>query len=73
MKTIAFFGHRRLYKDKEAKLRFMEVLKQKVPEGYSNFLIGRHGEFDNMILSSSLEYKKHFDKEKMAMSVIEPK
>ena len=62
MKTIAFFGHRRIFNKATIKTRLIEVFKEIIPQGFTRILIGSHGDFDKLALSTSLEYKKHFDK-----------
>ncbi len=58
MKTVAFFGHRKIFNREEVKKRIMEKLLEITPIGYVNFLVGEHGEFDRIALSTVLEYKK---------------
>ena len=57
MKTIAFFGHRKIYNDKEIRERLKEILSEKLSDGYSRVLVGRHGDFDSLALSTCLEFK----------------
>lgn len=61
MKTVAFFGHRKIFNREEVKKRIMEKLLEITPIGYVNFLVGEHGEFDRIALSTVLEYKKRFN------------
>lgn len=63
MKTIAFFGHRRIYNKSTVKEKLLEVLHSLIPQGYSKLLIGCHGDFDELALSTCLNYRKNFDKE----------
>lgn len=61
-KIICFLGHRILNKKEEIKRRIMNTLKEKVPNGYTTFLVGKHGEFDNLALNCCIDYKKTIDK-----------
>lgn len=61
MKTIAFFGHRQIYNKVEIQDRLMELLSVLLPKGFSRLLIGTHGDFDNVTLSTCLQYKKRFN------------
>ena len=58
-KTIAFFGHREIYKQEIIKIKLMEILEEKVLQGYTNFLIGKHGDFDKIALKCCLELKSN--------------
>ncbi|MBO5022363.1 MAG: hypothetical protein J6C53_02670 [Clostridia bacterium] len=60
-KTITFFGHREIFADDEVKERLIGVLNEKVSKGYNNFLIGTHGEFDKIALSSCLYIKRNIN------------
>lgn len=57
MKTIAFFGHRRIYSKSTVKEKLLEVLHSLIPQGYSKLLIGCHGDFDELALSTCLNYR----------------
>lgn len=59
MKTVAFFWHRLILKSKEVKIRLLKEIEEKVKLGYTHFLVGRHGEFDNLSLSVISNYKKN--------------
>ena len=61
MKTIAFFGHRHIFAKPIIQQRLSRFLKLLIPQGFSNFLIGCHGDFDNLAFSSCLDYKKNVD------------
>ena len=61
MKTIAFFGHRKLFNKNKIKEKVFEKLKEVIPQGFSRVLVGCHGDFDNIALSVSLNYKEKFD------------
>lgn len=61
MKTIAFFGHRRLFDNSATQKRLIETLQEVVPQGFSRLLIGCHGEFDKLVLSTCLNHKNTID------------
>lgn len=56
-KSIAFIGHR-LVLAKDLKERLMEVVEDKIKNGYDNFYIGTRGSFDELALQvcSGLRY-----------------
>ena len=61
MRSVAFFGHRRIFKHNEIVVRLMEKLIENVPNGYNNFLIGTYGEFDQLARSCCLKYVREFN------------
>lgn len=63
MKTICFFGHRRIIKTDELADKLVDLLKNAAFDGKFNFLIGRHGEFDNIALNKCLEFRNNFNKD----------
>lgn len=63
MKTISFFGHRQILNKEKVKALLLKVLQEIIPQGYSKLLIGTHGDFDNIALSTSIFYKKNVDHE----------
>ena len=58
MKTIAFFGHRQIFNKQLVEERLIKVIEEVIPQGFSKFLIGSHGEFDSIALSTCLRYKR---------------
>lgn len=58
MKTISFFGHRQIFKSDIVQKNIVEILKAFLPQGYSRILVGCHGDFDRLVLSSCINYKK---------------
>lgn len=60
MKTVAFFGHRRILNKKIIKEKLMKILQELISQGYSRVLIGRHGDFDDLALSTCLDYEKKY-------------
>ena len=63
MKSIAFFGHRIVFNKESLEQKLIEVLKEVVPQGFSRLLIGCHGDFDKIALSSCLFYRKNIDQD----------
>ena len=61
MKTIAFFGHRQIFDIPTIKERLMKTLKDVIPQGFTRLLIGCHGDFDNLTLSTCVNYKNNID------------
>ena len=61
MKTIAFFGHRQIYDLHAVQEKVIKTLKDIIPQGGANLLIGCHGDFDNIVLSACLDYKKNIN------------
>lgn len=60
MKTISFFGHRVVFNIKEVRNKVLNFVVEKYLQGYRNFLIGSHGDFDGICLSACIEAKKKF-------------
>lgn len=56
MKTIAFIGHRRIWNKNNIKNSIVKLLETLINEDYSKVLIGCHGDFDNIALSSCLNF-----------------
>lgn len=61
MKTIAFFGHRKIFDDCTISKRLMKTLKEIIPKGFSRLLIGSHGDFDKIVLSTCLNYRENIN------------
>lgn len=58
MKKVAFFGHRKIFNQTTVQERIVEILNEITQKGFCNILIGCHGDFDNLALSTCLSYKK---------------
>lgn len=57
MKTIAFFGHSRINNETEIKEKLVSTLNTIISnEKFVKLLIGCHGDFDKIALSSCLNY-----------------
>lgn len=61
MKSIAFFGHRQIFEKTIIADRLLKILKDIIPQGYSKLLIGSHGEFDKLVLSTCIKYRNNFE------------
>lgn len=59
MITVAFFGHRRTLNKAVVQERLLNTLQEVLPQGCSKLLIGTHGDFDNIALSTCLYFKKY--------------
>ena len=59
MNTIALFGHREILNSTKIQERLMRCLIKH--KGFSKILIGCHGDFDNIALSTCLNYKRDVD------------
>ena len=61
MKTIAFFGHSQILNTNEIRKRILKTLKEVIPQGYTRLLIGCHGDFDNLALSTCVEFRNNYN------------
>ena len=62
-KVVAFFGHRDIFDEGAVAKRLMQTIKHLVSKGYTDFLIGRHGDFDNIVLECALNLKKKLNEQ----------
>lgn len=62
MKSIAFFGHRQIFDEIDLKTKLIEILKTLTEQGFNRMLIGCHGDFDNLVLSTCLKFKEEYNK-----------
>ena len=69
MKNIAFFGHSRVYDKHQLNKKLFELLKVYVPQGYTNFLVGCHGDFDKLVCSTCKNYKTNL-KQNVKINVV---
>ncbi len=58
-KTIAFIGHRHVYYADKVKERLQNVIEQCIGDGCSHFLMGAHGDFDQMALNACRSARKN--------------
>ena len=57
--TVAFFGHRKIYNSHQIEKRLENAIKKLITENeYVEFLVGRNGDFDQMVSSAVLRTKK---------------
>ena len=63
MKTVSFFGHGEIFYKEKVKDRLEKTIEELKGQGYNDFLIGCHGDFDGLALSSCLKYRKEVDKD----------
>lgn len=56
MKTIAFFGHRQIFNDCIIREKLINALKKEVVQDDIRLLIGCHGDFDELALSTCLYF-----------------
>ena len=61
MKTIAFFGHSQILNTNEIRKRILKALKEVIPQGYTRLVIGCHGDFDNLALSTCVEFRNNYN------------
>ncbi len=59
-KTCCFFGHSFVDDKSKMQTRLIEQLKQCIAEAYNRFIIGSHGSFDKLCLSTCIEIKKQY-------------
>ena len=59
MKTIAFFGHRQIFNDYVIREKLLSALKSELVQEDIRFLIGCHGDFDELALSTCLYFKNN--------------
>ena len=62
MKTIAFFGHKYIFNKNSIKESLLKTLNSLPFNEYNNFLIGCHGDFDSLALSTCIYYRNCINK-----------
>ena len=62
MKTIAFFGHSNVFNVQEVEKLLAQMLIEVIPNGYSKLLIGCHGEFDKIALSTCINHRMNVNR-----------
>ena len=58
-RKIAFIGHRHVYYADKVKERLQSVIEQCIGDGCSHFLMGAHGDFDQMALNACRSARKN--------------
>lgn len=69
MKTISFFGHRKIFDKTAIQKNLTSLLDEFIPKGYFRILVGRHGDFDKLVLETCINYKKNID-ERLNINVV---
>lgn len=59
-KKICFIGHRKIMND-EVRNRLYNEVKNQILKGYNCFIVGCHGEFDDMALSVCRKLRREYD------------
>ena len=60
--TVSFFGHREIEKGLETERRLDDMIRSFIREKeYVDFLVGRNGEFDQLVSSAVRRAKKSID------------
>lgn len=71
--TVAFFGHRYLDKPLLIKERLDSIIKKLINEKeYLDILVGRNGDFDQLVSSSVCEIKKTYRDDNTALVLVLP-
>lgn len=71
--AVAFFGHRQVYEHgrilQQLEVLIMELLQKKE---YVEFLVGRNGDFDQLVSSVVLHTQRHYRKDNSSLTLILP-
>lgn len=71
--AVAFFGHRQVYEHgrilQQLEAVIMELLQKKE---YVEFLVGRNGDFDQLVSSAVLRTQRHYRKDNSSLTLILP-
>ncbi len=62
-KTIAFFGHRTIFYQKDVEEKLFNLLKDKINNGYTKVIMGARGDFDSISLQVCTKIKNTFYKD----------
>lgn len=60
-KTVAFIGHRVVFNKEEVKKRLRSVVEEKIFDGFDHFIMGTHGDFDQIVLEVCRFERKLFE------------
>lgn len=58
---ISFFGHSYIFNVQEVRKRLLAFVESKIKRGAKHFLIGTHGDFDQLALSVCKELKQKYE------------
>ena len=71
--TVSFFGHRQLDNFYEAENELERIITELISQkGYVEFLIGRNGEFDQLVASTIKRVRQRFDTSNNAFVLVLP-
>lgn len=59
--VCSFFGHRLVFECNRVGEKLERVVEEKIKQGYDTFLVGRHGDFDKIVLSVLSQLRKVYD------------
>ena len=71
--TVSFFGHRQIERPFEVEERLEKIIRELIrSKEYVEFLVGRNGEFDQMVASTVRRVKKAVDDANSALVLVLP-
>ena len=71
--TVSFFGHREIENFSEMELRLESLIRDLIEQKeYVEFLVGRNGEFDQLVASTVLRLKRIVREDNSALVLILP-
>lgn len=71
--TVSFFGHRQIDRPFEAEERLEKIIRELIrSKEYVEFLVGRNGDFDQMVSSTVRRVKKAVDDANSALVLVLP-
>lgn len=71
--TVSFFGHRQIDRPFEAEERLEKIIRELIrSKEYVEFLVGRNGEFDQMVSSTVRRVRKTVDDANSALVLVLP-
>ncbi len=71
--TVSFFGHREIEKGLETERRLDDMIRSFIREKeYVDFLVGRNGEFDQLVSSAVRRAKKSIDDSNSSLILVLP-
>lgn len=71
--TVSFFGHRQIERFMDAERHLEELIRELLAQKeYVEFLVGRNGEFDQMVASAVLRLKRSVRDDNSALVLVLP-
>lgn len=67
--TCCFFGHKRICNESKVRGRLKSIVEQKIRDGYTEFLMGNHGEFDRLALTVCRELRNTYQQISITVAV----